>query len=123
MNPNKIVFIIIGIISLSIGYIGAFVPGLPTTVFVLIALVCFTKSSQKLEKKLRSIPVFKQAIAHSDEYIENRTISKKVKIIAQTFAWSSVLFVSIFTGLTIALFLTTIAAISCSVFMYYTKSK
>ena len=37
LKIHKPVFFTIGILSLSLGYIGIVVPGLPTTVFILIA--------------------------------------------------------------------------------------
>ena len=45
---SRIVLLALGGICVSLGFIGIFVPGLPTTIFLIIALWAFTKSSKKL---------------------------------------------------------------------------
>ena len=45
---NRIILLALGWICVSLGFIGIFVPGLPTTIFLIIALWAFTKSSNKL---------------------------------------------------------------------------
>ena len=45
---NRIILLALGWICVSLGFIGIFVPGLPTTIFLIIALWAFTKSSKKL---------------------------------------------------------------------------
>ena len=45
---SKLFLLSLGWICVSLGFIGIFVPGLPTTIFLIIALWAFTKSSTKL---------------------------------------------------------------------------
>ena len=45
---KKIILLSTGWICVGLGFIGIFVPGLPTTIFLIIALWAFTKSSEKL---------------------------------------------------------------------------
>ena len=45
-----------GLISVGIGGIGVIVPGLPTTVFMIIAAWCFSKSSPRLEQWVLDMP-------------------------------------------------------------------
>ena len=54
MRPVKILWIMLGTISLVLGAIGIVVPGLPTTAFLLLAAWFYLKSSQKLYQKLVS---------------------------------------------------------------------
>ena len=46
----------IGLVSVGMGGLGAVVPGLPTTVFFVIAASCFSKSSPRLERWVLELP-------------------------------------------------------------------
>lgn len=48
----------LGLLFVGCAYIGAIVPGVPTTVFLVLALWCFSKSSPKLQKWIWDHPVF-----------------------------------------------------------------
>ncbi len=48
----KVIFAIFGTIALTLGLIGIFIPGLPTTPFLLLAAALYVRSSQKLYEKL-----------------------------------------------------------------------
>ncbi|MDO9184005.1 MAG: YbaN family protein [Bacteriovorax sp.] len=45
---KKLSLLLLGHLFLSLGIIGAFLPILPTTPFLLLAVFCYSKSSQKL---------------------------------------------------------------------------
>lgn len=53
---RKTIYIIIGIVSIVLGIIGIFVPGLPTTPFLLLSSWLFYKSSKKLHDRLHRSP-------------------------------------------------------------------
>lgn len=59
----QIAWMIFGILSFSLGAIGAFVPLLPTVPLMLLAAFCFSKSSTRLHNWLLSHPKFGAAIA------------------------------------------------------------
>ena len=49
---KRMILISLGWLCVSLGFIGIFVPGIPTTIFLIIALWAFTKSSKKLRNWL-----------------------------------------------------------------------
>ncbi len=56
--PLRAILAAIGLLSLATGIIGLFVPGLPTTVFILIAAACAARSSPGFHRWLLAHPVF-----------------------------------------------------------------
>ena len=56
--PLRAALVILGALSLAIGVIGLFVPGLPTTVFVLIAAACAARGSPRFHRWLLAHRVF-----------------------------------------------------------------
>lgn len=57
---RKILYIMIGCISLGLGIIGVILPILPTVPFVLLAAFCFAKSSEKLEDWFKNTKLYKE---------------------------------------------------------------
>jgi uncharacterized membrane protein YbaN (DUF454 family) len=82
VNRNRAlqtVLIVLGAISLGLGIVGAFVPLLPTTPFVLLAAACFARSSPKFQHWLLTHPTFGPMIR---DWKENGAISGRAKILA-----------------------------------------
>lgn len=58
----RILWLFAGIVSLSMGVVGAFVPLLPTVPLILLAAFCFARSSERLHNWLVTHPRFGPAI-------------------------------------------------------------
>ncbi|WP_105993393.1 YbaN family protein [Staphylococcus simulans] len=76
----RYILIAIGLIAAIVGFIGIVVPLLPTTPFLLLAAVCFSRSSERFNRWLVNTKIY-------DEYVESFkrdrgfTLKKKFKIL------------------------------------------
>lgn len=52
----RAIWIVAGLASVAIGTVGVIVPGLPTTVFFIVAAACFARSSPRLEAWILDLP-------------------------------------------------------------------
>ena len=75
----RILWITLGSIFVAIGTIGIFVPGLPTTVFMLLAAACYVRSSERLYNWLIRNKTFGKYIK---DYREGKGMPIKAKIFA-----------------------------------------
>ena len=57
---KKILYILIGCISLGLGIIGVVLPILPTVPFVLLAAFCFAKSSERLNGWFKNTKLYRE---------------------------------------------------------------
>jgi uncharacterized membrane protein YbaN (DUF454 family) len=76
---------VLGTLALGIGAVGLFLPVLPTTPFLLIALGCYVRSSERLYTWLRQHPRFGPAVQN---YVEKKGVPLRVKVISLTIAWA-----------------------------------
>jgi uncharacterized membrane protein YbaN (DUF454 family) len=92
-RPIRILLIVFGGLCVATGIVGIFVPGLPTTIFLIIALWAFTRSSPRLEAWLLGHPRFGPplrawrqhgAIPRRAKYIAVATIATSWIVIALT---------------------------------------
>jgi len=75
----KYLLIFAGLVLVAIGIIGILIPGLPTTIFLIAAAVCFAKSSPRLHNWLLSHRWF-GPIIHN--WHETRSIPRNAKRVA-----------------------------------------
>ncbi|WMJ89878.1 YbaN family protein [Anaerocolumna sp. MB42-C2] len=90
MSIKNIFFIVIGLLSLSLGAIGIFLPVLPTTPFILLSAGCFSVSSPKLADRLMESKYFGSYIKN---YRYHTGVPVKAKRKAILFLWAG-LFIS-----------------------------
>ncbi len=69
----------LGCVCVAVGAIGAFVPLLPTTLFLILALACFTRGSPRLAAKLLAHPRFGPALS---AWQRHGAISRRAKALA-----------------------------------------
>ena len=75
----RILWLAAGLLFTALGIIGAFLPVMPTTVFLLVAAACFARSSPRLYGWLVNHPVFGPPIRN---WHENGAVSRASKRLA-----------------------------------------
>jgi uncharacterized membrane protein YbaN (DUF454 family) len=101
---GKPVLFALGWISVLLGVIGAFLPVLPTTPFMILAAYLFNKSSPRVHSWLTSTPYFGDAII---DWERNKVIRPKAKrmatIMIVLLMGSTIIFAKIHWGLKVML--------------------
>ena len=83
----RTLLVIAGTFFTGLGFVGIFVPLLPTTPFLLLAAVCYARSSQRLYDWLLNNKLFGYYIR---SYLERKGIPLKVKILTLTLLWITI---------------------------------
>ncbi len=85
---------ILGWLLFAVGFVGVFVPVLPTTVFMLLALWCFSRSSDRFHEWLYTHRHFGPPL---QLWQEHGVIPLKAKYIAILFMTGSLIYVFVFS--------------------------
>ncbi len=104
-NPILKTFVFcLGIFCVLLGVVGAFLPLIPTTPFILLAAWCFLRSSPRAYHWIQQQPVFGPALK---EWENHRTIARPAKILALsmmalslTFIWIKISSLTLKIGIT-----------------------
>ena len=75
-NPVRIVWLLIGFLSMGIGAVGVVLPVLPTPPFLLLASFCLAKGSARFHRWFTGTNLYKK---HLESFVENRTMTLKTK--------------------------------------------
>ena len=76
-----------GILAVGFGVVGAFVPLLPTTPFLLLAAACFARSSDRYYEWLLN---HRWMGAYVRNYREHRATTRRVKVVTMALLWGSI---------------------------------
>lgn len=77
MNIKKILYIMVGCLSLGLGAVGAVLPLLPSFPFLLLAAFCFAKSSKKLHDWFTGTKLYKDNL---ENYVNGKGMTRKTKV-------------------------------------------
>jgi uncharacterized membrane protein YbaN (DUF454 family) len=80
-------YMVLGWVSLGLGFTGLFLPVMPTTVFVLVAAWAFARSSPRLHRWLREHPRFGESLIAWEEHRAMPRRAKRVALAMLTLSW------------------------------------
>ena len=116
----KIFFFIVAWISFLLGIVGAFLPILPTTPFLILSAFLFSKSSPKFHKWVLDLPIAGDGIK---DWQENKLIRPKAKIMASSMIILSLVMIHINSSIHDAIKIpVTIVLVSVMAFILSRKS-
>lgn len=73
----RIIFTASGFFCVGIGFLGVFLPVLPTTPLLLLALFCFSKGSERFHDWFKSTKLYQD---HLDDFVTKRSMPLKTKL-------------------------------------------
>ena len=77
LKLKRIIFTVIGCVSLGIGCVGAVLPIIPTVPFFLLTVFCFANSSEKLHNWFVNTKMYKK---HLDSFVKKKGMTVKTKV-------------------------------------------
>lgn len=80
------IYALLGIISVAVGFFGVFIPGLPTTIFLILASYLFTRSCPWLEEKLVRAPIFRPYL----RYVDGEPMPMRARVSTIAIIWVAV---------------------------------
>jgi uncharacterized protein len=86
-RPQRLLLLGAGFVSLALAAIGAVLPLMPTTVFLLIAAWCFGRASPKLQARLHAHPRFGPVLREWEQYGVISPRAKRAAVLAMALGW------------------------------------
>ncbi len=74
---KKILLILLGFVGVALGVVGAILPLIPAFPFLLLAAVCFGKSSERLDRWFKGTKLYKENL---EGFVSGRGMTKAAKI-------------------------------------------
>lgn len=100
-NPLlRAVLLVIGTLMVGLGIVGIYVPGLPTTPFLLLAALCYLRSSERLSRWLLNHPRFGPGLT---TILREKALPVRVKVISIAAALLSLGTLAIWVAETVAM--------------------
>ncbi len=113
-NLKSLFYITLGYICFALGFIGMFLPVMPTTIFMIIALWAFSKGSKKMHHWLLNHPMFGRSLRDWENY---KVIPKKAKLTASIVILLSMGYIAFFSSAPV--YIAAFAIITMSVVIIY----
>jgi uncharacterized membrane protein YbaN (DUF454 family) len=86
-GPSRLLLLGIGYACLVLAAIGAVLPVMPTTIFLILAAWAFGRASPKLRARLRAHPRFGAAIRHWQDHGSISPRAKRAALVGMALGW------------------------------------
>ena len=91
-GASRIVWLAGGMVAVGLGGLGILLPGLPTTVFFIVAASCFARSSPRFERWVLDLPGVGGMVR---DHRSGLGMPRRAKWIAQAMMWAAILLSSL----------------------------
>ena len=91
----NIILTILGLLSLGLGILGAFLPVLPTTPLLLLSAALFLRGNRRLYDWLMNHPKLGPYITN---FMKHKAIPLRIKVVAVTTLWLTLLYCAVFVA-------------------------
>lgn len=108
LHTQRILWVVLGLVSLVTGIVGIFVPLLPTTPFVILAAFCFARGSRRCEAWLLAHPRFGPMVR---DWRDRRAVPLRAKQLAT----GMMVVGCVLSGLTLPLHLVWMPPVCCTI--------
>lgn len=88
----RLIYASLAIVMFVLGVIGAFLPVMPTTIFIILSAYFASKSSPKLLESIKKTEIFKEYY-DADAKTLSMTLSRKVRILVVVFITLAISFI------------------------------
>ena len=125
LTPDRVrraAFAALGVLCVALGIIGVFVPGLPTTEFILAASYLFARSSPALEGWLERNRWLGPPLRH---FRETRGMPRKAKALALASMWTGVgvsTYMLATVGIGVQVFVLTMGALGTVTILFFIRT-
>ena len=86
-GASRLVWLSVGVVAVGLGAVGIVVPGLPTTVFFIVAASCFARSSPRFERWVLDLPKIGPMVR---DHRDGLGMPRRAKAVALTMMWTAI---------------------------------
>jgi uncharacterized membrane protein YbaN (DUF454 family) len=91
-GATRIVWLTAGMVAVGLGGLGVIVPGLPTTVFFIVAASCFARSSPRFERWVLDLPGVGGMVR---DHRNGLGMPRRAKVVALAMMWTAIVLSSL----------------------------